>query len=273
MIAIFAILMALTLAGVQRVREASHKTSCANNLRQIGIAAQSYHDTHGTLPPGVSHLNGADPTPFMTWLTRLLPYIEQQALWDQSLVAFGKSKFFLLPVHAQILGHTVKLFVCPSDSRVLSPVDRAPFRLAFTSYLGSEGTNQTTRDGLFFLDSRVRLAEITDGTSHTVAAGERPPSTDLIFGWWYAGWGQAKDGSADSVLGAAEIPTHRAFQECPAGDVGFGPGRYTNQCDALHFWSPHSGGCPFLFADGSVRYLSYSARSVLPALTTRAGHE
>lgn len=60
---------------------------------------------------------------------------------------------------------------------------------------------------------------------------------------------------------------------CPAGPYHFGPGRATNRCDVLHFWSLHIGGANFLFADGSVRFLSYSADDVLPALATRSGGE
>lgn len=60
---------------------------------------------------------------------------------------------------------------------------------------------------------------------------------------------------------------------CPPGLSEFGPGQITNQCDLFHFWSPHIGGAHFLFVDGSTRFLSYSAVSVMPALATRAGGE
>jgi prepilin-type processing-associated H-X9-DG protein len=60
---------------------------------------------------------------------------------------------------------------------------------------------------------------------------------------------------------------------CPPGTYSFGPGNFNNQCDMFHFWSPHSGGGHFLFADGSVHFLSYSAAPILPALASRAGGE
>jgi prepilin-type processing-associated H-X9-DG protein len=60
---------------------------------------------------------------------------------------------------------------------------------------------------------------------------------------------------------------------CGATPVNFGFGRTDNPCDRLHLWSLHSNGANFLFADGSVHFLRYSARDVLPALATRAGGE
>src|SRR5262249_34458147 len=114
---------------------------------------------------------------------------------------------------------------------------------------------------------------ITDGTSNTLMVGERPPSADDRFGWWYAGEGQDKDGSAEMILGAREIP-YAQYGNCPLGSHHFGPGSESNQCDMFHFWSRHvGGGAHFLFADGSVRFLRYSADPVLPALATRAGGE
>jgi prepilin-type processing-associated H-X9-DG protein len=105
----------------------------------------------------------------------------------------------------------------------------------------------------------------------TLAVGERPPSAELDFGWWYAGWGQAKDGSADMVLGVRE--RNVIGQYCPPGPYMFVPAKLADQCAMFHFWSPHPNGANFLFADGSVRFLSYSADSILPALATRAGGE
>ena len=84
---------------------------------------------------------------------------------------------------------------------------------ALTSYLGVEGTNQRSRDGVLYLNSSVRFAEITDGLSNTLLVGERPPSVDFYVGWWYAGAGQydgffggiRNSGSCGVDLGAAEV--------------------------------------------------------------------
>jgi prepilin-type processing-associated H-X9-DG protein len=105
-------------------------------------------------------------------------------------------------------------------------------------------------------------------------SGERPPSADFWYGWWYAGYGQAGTGSADMLLGVRERNLGGPFvSDCPAGPYHFREGRADNQCDLFHFWSLHPGGAHFLFADGSVRFLAYSADAILPALATRAGGE
>ncbi len=271
-IAIIAVLIGMTLPAVQRIRDAGYRITCLNNLKQIGLALQGYHDVQGSLPPGCSFRGGADPHRHMSWCTRLLPYVEQGPLWGEALRAFSEARFFLDLPHEAVRSKVLSVLICPSDGRVQVPKETG-VKVAFTSYLGVEGTNQATRDGLLYLDSRVRVTEVTDGLSHTVMVGERPPSADLAFGWWYAGWGQDQDGSAEMILGARELIVYRTFMGCPNASNRFRSGRLSNQCDALHFWSLHFGGAHFLFGDGSVRFLSYAADSVLPALATRAGGE
>src|SRR5437867_1255968 len=82
--------------------------------------------------------------------------------------------------------------ILPSDDRAASPqfAARSKYFVAFTSYLGVSGKDSSTRDGILFQNSRTRLTDVTDGTSNTALMGERPPSTDFQFGWWYAGVGQ-----------------------------------------------------------------------------------
>lgn len=273
-IGIIGVLIGLLVPAVQRIRDSGHRTHCANHLRQIGLALHHYNDTQGSLPPGVSYQNGADPHPHMSWCTRLLPYVEQEALWQQSVRAFAQQAFFeVVPPHVG-LGTVVPAFTCNSDSRAPTVKDFGPFKVAFTSYLGVEGVNQTSKDGVLFLDSRIRLGNVTDGTSNTLMVGERPPSADLNLGWWYAGWGQSKDGSAEMLLGVRERNVHPRYPHCPSGPYSYTPGRVDNDCDAFHFWSLHfGGGAHFLFADGSVHFLPYSANPILPALATRSGGE
>jgi prepilin-type processing-associated H-X9-DG protein len=123
------------------------------------------------------------------------------------------------------------------------------------------------------MNSRVRLADVTDGTSTTLLVGERPPSPDNRFGWWYAGIGQMGDGSADSHLGVRETVQSVRAPMCAGLAPPYGPGIADNMCDAFHFWSRHPGGSEFLFVDGAVHFISYSAKDLLPALATRAGGE
>ncbi len=272
-IAIIAVLIGLLLAAVQRVRESASRTTCANHLRQIGLALHHYHDTHHTLPPGVSYRNGADPHPFMSWSTRLLPFLERQELWAQAQQAFAQDRRFLNNPPHMGFATVVPVYTCPADSRTLSVGNAGGVRVAFTAYLGVSGTNTFRKDGILFLDSQVRLAEITDGMSNTLLVGERPPSADGAFGWWYAGEGQSLDGSGDMLLGVRETNVSIYGRGCPRGPYEFGPGRVQNQCDAFHFWSLHVGGAHFLLADGSVRFLRYSAAPLMPALATRGGNE
>lgn len=272
-IALLAVLVGLLLSAVQRVRAAADRVTCANRLRQIGLALHGYHETHRTLPPGMSGPRGVFPYPFLSWNARILPYLEQHPLWREVQRAYDQDPDFLhLPphVHRQTV---VRDFSCPSDRRTLtlSTRLRGP-QMAFTAYLGVAGIDFTRNDGLLFLDSRVRLADIADGTSNTLLVGERPPSTNERFGWWYAGWGQSQDGSAEMVLGVRE--RNVSDRDCWEGHYSFGSGRLDNQCDMYHFWSLHTGGgAHFLFGDGSVRFLPYSAAPLMRALATRQGGE
>jgi prepilin-type N-terminal cleavage/methylation domain-containing protein/prepilin-type processing-associated H-X9-DG protein len=271
--AIIAILVGLTLAAVQRARVASFRMECSNHLHQIGLALHQYHDAYQSLPPGCSYQGDADPFPWMGWGTRLLPFLEQDNLWKETVAAFEDQPYFLYnPPHVG-LGTILPVFTCPSDPRTFQPFLNGQIRIALTEYLGVEGINSKSKDGLLFFNSRIRIADILDGTSNTLCVGERPPSADRVWGWWYAGEGQSKDGSADMTLGASERNVSELATECPPGPYAFGSGRVSNQCDLFHLWSLHIGGAHFLFADGSVHFLSYSASSIMPALATRSGGE
>ena len=276
-IAIIGILIALMLPAVQRIRHAAARTQCANNLKQIGLAAHQYHDGNKVFPAGLRWQKGKDPYRFSSWLTALLPYVEQQALWTTTQNAYRKTRSFNQnPPHVG-LSTVVPVFACPADGRAgeVQIAQREKIPVALTSYLGVEGQDLNVLDGVLFRDSRIRIADISDGTSNTLFAGERPPSTDFQFGWWYAGVGQRFTGSAEMVLGVREknmMPVTKG--SCAPGTYGFAPGSFNNQCDMYHFWSPHTGdGAHFLFADGSVRFLSYSAAPLMPALASRAGGE
>jgi prepilin-type processing-associated H-X9-DG protein len=274
-IAIIAILIGLLLPAVQKVREAAARAKCQNNLKQFGLALHHYHDTARALPPGLSVQADRGRFPYLGWLARVLPQVEQDSLWRAVEAAFASDPapltFYGHAPHLPLLATPVALFACPSDGRVPGPVPVSGNPVAFTSYLGVEGTDQFRKGGMLYLDSSVRLTQATDGTSQTLLVGERPPSSDFRLGWWYRGWGQAQDGSAEMVLGAREWNTSRP--SCPPGPYQFGPGRVDQLCDVFHFWSLHPGGANFLFADGSVHFLAYSARDILPALATRAGGE
>jgi prepilin-type N-terminal cleavage/methylation domain-containing protein/prepilin-type processing-associated H-X9-DG protein len=235
-IAIIGVLIGLLLPAVQKVREAAARTKCVNNLKQIGIGLHAYHEAKRAFPPGTQ------------WSTQLLPFVEQE--------------------HH---GVEVKLYQCPSDGRKLEADFSGGFQVGLTSYLGVTGSDK--RNGMFPYDSVIlirgtRVTDVTDGTSNTLMIGERPPSPDLRSGiYQFAGY-------FDNIL-ATSNREHRSFAtSCQHALPGmFSPGDITDECAAQHFWSLHPGGGNWLFVDGSVRFLPYSARDLTIPLATRAGGE
>ncbi|MBM4073600.1 MAG: DUF1559 domain-containing protein [Planctomycetes bacterium] len=275
-LAIIGVLIALLVPAVQMVRQGALRTECLNNLKQIGLAAHQYHDARKALPPGMRFQGFQDPHRMSSWLTELLPYLEQQNLWTVTQAAFQQeSSAFKNPPHVG-LATVSGTFVCPAEGRAFYPqlAKKENILVAFTCYLGVSGKDLHSQDGVLFRDSRIRLTDITDGTSKTLLAGERPPSADFQFGWWYAGAGQGYTGSCDMLLGVEEqnaLPIKAG--SCGPGTYKYSPGRTENQCDMFHFWSLHPGGGHFLFADGSVHFLGYAAAPILPALASRGGGE
>jgi prepilin-type N-terminal cleavage/methylation domain-containing protein/prepilin-type processing-associated H-X9-DG protein len=137
--------------------------------------------------------------------------------------------------------------------------------------------------------SGVKMTDVTDGLSNTLMVGERPPSTNTIFGWVFAGFGVSGDGDCDVILGMSERNELNPFgdkdpsgQPCSPGHPDpnnplayrFAPGDLNNPCDQWHYYSLHPGGANFCMGDGSVHFLSYTIRpEVQRALATRAGNE
>lgn len=276
-IAIIGILVALLFPAVQSVRTAAQRTNCANNIRQIALSLHNFHSAEQRLPSGIHSPYHSD-FPSTTWLVFILPYLEQQEVWRQSLFEFQTN---LDPFSHANHQRVIKTYQCPSDPNSGSTHWTHENRLiASTNYLGVNGTDWQSEDGAFFLESAVRFADIEDGLSHTLLIGERPPSSDFWYGWWYAGYGQRGTGSVDVLLGVYETKapgngdetTH--LEMCPAGPFRFQPGRSTDQCSSMHFWSHHPSGANFALSDGSIHFIDYSIDdSILQSLATRNGSE
>lgn len=271
-IAISGVLLALLFPAIQLIRARSQQIECRNHLRQIGVALHNYHGIHGVLPAGHYFQNGQSQMMHASWCIQILPFVEQDVLWQRIRAAFEIDPNFLGAAHTE-RGRVLNVLTCPSEGRSLLVAPAYARPIAFTMYLGVEGTDQKRRDGMLFSDSSVHLPDVADGLSSTLLVGERPPSADFELGWWYAGWGQNKDGSAEMVLGVREHAVYRTVASCTSVASRFRLGNINNQCDVLHFWSLHPSGSNFLMADGSVRFLSYSADPIMPALATRAGGE
>lgn len=275
-VAILAILIALVLVAVQRTRASAARLRCANNLRQLAVGLHGYHTARGVLPPGHTSETKSDPYKNLAWHARILAHVEQQPLWTRAEEAYrsAPSGSIAQPPHGPILATVVPVFICPADPRTRqTQIAYGSLPVALTSFQGNAGLYYAWRDGTLYADSAVKFADITDGTSQTLLIGERPASADHEFGWWYRGIGQQGDGSADMILGVRERNATGSRYPCPIGPYHFVPGKLENQCDMFHFWSPHPGGAHFAFADGSVRFLTYSADPILPALASRAGGE
>lgn len=291
-IAIIAILIGLLLPAVQKVRDAAARAKCQNNLKQMGVALHNYHGALEQFPAGIIYKY---PYYYWSWMAQLMPYYEQQNLWNQADTWARQpgggypwwpwGGFWLSPQTPAnpALGTIVKTLICPSDGRenvlLSGPQWGGNGNVAFTGYLAVGGISadfnnykNAAQIGMLYWKSQTRFADVTDGTSNTLMVGERPPSADLQYGWWFAGAGYDGSGVGDVILGAREYGYAQSLG-CPQSKVGFQPGIFGNACDQVHFWSPHSSGGNFLFGDGSVKFLTYNANNVLPQLSTQAGGE
>lgn len=273
-IAIIAILIALLVPAVQKVREAAARTQCLNNLKQIGLALHNYHDVYKCFPPAHSgDVNAFQRPPqldnklYFSWMARILPFIEQDNLYKK--INFGVSPWWQHPINETM----VAMYACPADSRSSLVASFGADLVALTEYLGVNGTDQLAYNGILYINSRVTMNNITDGTSNTLLVGERPPSNNLDYGWWFAGSGSYPYfGATDVVLGVNEI---KDVNNPALRDV-FRAGELNDPTDQhrWHFWSLHPGGTNFLCADGSVRLVSYNVgQPIINAAATRAGGE
>jgi prepilin-type N-terminal cleavage/methylation domain-containing protein/prepilin-type processing-associated H-X9-DG protein len=299
-IAIIAILIALLVPAVQKVRAAASRTQCINNMKQMGLALHNYVGTNKRFPAGVvSSVATEKPYNYWSWMALMMPYYDQQNLyrqadtwartdpdtWNGITPAYHYwpwGRYWIKPQTPSnpALGTLVPTLICPADQRqnltLPGNVWGGVGDVAFTGYLGvgSSTTASTTGDGILYWTSKTRFKDITDGSSNTLMVGERPPSQDLEYGWWFAGAGWNNYGEGDVVLGARAVGYAGSVvgldgKKCPASKVGFQPGKVTDPCDQVHFWSLHEGGGNFLFGDGSARFLSYGANAILPELCSR----
>lgn len=314
-IAIIAILIALLVPAVQKVREASARSQCQNNLKQIGLALQGYHDFYKVLPPGYNNAGNNLPDGlhdatnnfvYMTWIVRILPFIEQEILWTQTVSTFQADAGY--PSNPNpwanppyiAAGARMSWLECPIDPKTAVTWDVPSWGgvgpVAMTDYAACNGQDRNLRNGVIYGISKIRMSDITDGTSSTLMVGEHPPSADLSWGWWFNGWGVNGSSAPETNVGANEILLASdgwasLFNGCTTPNWYQPPNWLTADvmdptlpsspspsCDVLHFWSFHPGGANFVFCDGSVHFLNYEigrggTNSVFTKLATRNGAE
>ena len=281
-IAIIAILVALLLPAVQQAREAARRTACKNNLKQIGLALQNYHDVHSAFPPGWIAVNAFgfpsahDGYSGIGWAAMILPQMEQDNAWR----LFNPRASLIDPVNTAFIRVQMPSYKCPSDPQpeffdlVEEGGSAVLARAPIANYVGSFGTEdlhgcenapgnapvtrtgQCIGDGYFFHNSKVRIADVTDGGSNTFIVGERRTNRQLS---WYSTW--------PGMFAEAE----EAFQRV------LGVADHKPNDPHLHFddfSSHHTGGAQFCLGDGSVRFISNSISEVVyKSLATVSGGE
>ncbi len=280
-IAIIAVLIGILLPAVQKVREAANKNQCINNLKQIGLGLQSQHDTQHQFPPGYTSgvsTWGTDNGPGWGWAAYLLPQIEQENLY--------KSIDFTMPIEAPAMAvprtTLIKTYLCPSDTAPNEPFPVGPrgnsgllvsttCAVAPANYVGNFGIGEPGVDGegVFFRGSKIRIADITDGTSHTILVGERS------FYHAESTWVGAVTGANQGPTPGSPLPIQESnasnFVLAHTGETFKGPA-YPEE--ANHFTSRHVGTGNYVFADGHVSSLSGSTTyAIYKALSTRSGGE
>jgi prepilin-type N-terminal cleavage/methylation domain-containing protein/prepilin-type processing-associated H-X9-DG protein len=264
-ITIISILVALLLPAVQAAREAARRVSCSNNLKQFGAALHQYHDTAGSFPSGYFYTARNEEE--WGWPVLLFPHLEQDALHEILGVTDRRLSEAIQSDEARPgLEARLSVFRCPSDSSDhLLPTNwrafddgaagKSGFRPATSNYVGVLGLYDVGADfpnnGVLFGNSAVSTADIPDGTSHTLAIGERDAS--CLSGAWCGNKNPASsrpDGIYFTVGRVSlTINTGMSISSTAATTTG-GPA-----CEE-GFSSPHPGGANFVLCDGAVRFLS-----------------
>ncbi|MCO6043218.1 DUF1559 domain-containing protein [Aeoliella sp. ICT_H6.2] len=284
-ITIISVLIALLLPAVQMAREAARRSQCQNNLKQIGLAMHEYHNARGALPPGMM-MHAKRNLPSVSWRVLLLPYSEQQALYDDIGVVEDPSDNFYGGAQNRLPGtYQQVLYLCPSAPRPEGEFKAAHYagvagevNAADTWDLEDTRCGDVRRNGLLFPDSRVRISHITDGTAHTLLVGER---LYVFRDWLYGGdWTGSVPNYTKVCMGSSKnivYPLNASHDEFGYNledrNVPDGGAR-TMLLNDLEFASQHPGGVQFLLADGSVQWLNdYISLPVLYAMASRNGEE
>jgi prepilin-type N-terminal cleavage/methylation domain-containing protein/prepilin-type processing-associated H-X9-DG protein len=261
-IAIIAVLIGLLLPAVQKVREAANRATCSNNLKQLGTAVHNYHDANGRLPA----LSSPAGCCWGNWMVVILPYIEQQALFEQYRdygVAAGAR--YSDAANAPVTNQRVKTLTCPSDA---PPQSRNG--LTQHNYLLSSGTGQTSSatappgapagyvrspgmfDGIVYATPRKapRLVDVSDGLTNTLMASETVQGRHRDtrgLAWWVPASGLSTFAPPNSTT-----PDQNSGGQCD-------PAAPNPPCGTTGVMSlarsRHAGGVNVALGDASVRFV------------------
>lgn len=268
-IAIIMLFLALFVPALAVARRASRKVQCFNQLKQVSVAMQNYHDSEGCFPPGWS--SNAQGAPGWGWMPRLMPYSEQ-AMLAQSL---GTQESIASAINSGQLINVLPTLLCPADTALESnpmvdvevksgSLPAKTLTAAASSYLGCFGSrsfddclaiapdSNCIGDGVFYRNSFLKLTHLDDGATHTLMVSER--RSDHFGGIW----GGAVPGSKNS----------------PGRVVGHAGEPPNTMKSPTSFSSFHPGGVNAMFADGGVRSISDQVDpAVFRAIATRDGNE
>jgi prepilin-type N-terminal cleavage/methylation domain-containing protein/prepilin-type processing-associated H-X9-DG protein len=291
-IAIIGVLVALLLPAVQAAREAARRMSCSSNLRQLGLAMHSYHDIHKTLPYttaawGPSGIVNSIDNRGWSWNSFILPYIEQQATYNQ----IDFNDFVPVNSNRNVLKNLIPVGTCPSDGKIkrvrpygMSGQPLFVEAVASSSYVTSGGPFNTgdpgprgqpnsvftdAARGMFYYEAvTVRFPQVTDGLSNTIMLGEitfRDANTPQQAGsgrdWngiWYGSWFAANTLPNGSNILSFQRTAERAMNV---------PRNAGDQPQRQGFHSLHPGGSQFVFGDGSVRFITENIEHTATAYT------
>lgn len=287
-IAIIAILIALLLPAVQQAREAARRTECKNKLKQLGLALHNYHDAFTVFPPGTVNPIGDDPSgkngsgaPGIggPWICFLLPYLDQTALYGnfskivnerpEVVDWFGNGTYASTPIGDKHLG----MMDCPThplnDEQMgngsgMENLGRGNYAACFgKSGYGAASSNAPATGGLFGINSKVGIGDITDGSSNTLAFSEvqyrlrsttGPSSQDSRGVWSYATMG----GNVFSSQTGPNSKVPDAVWGCrsylPENMPCTNSSTYATLFAAAR--SYHIGGVQVTMGDGSCRFIS-----------------
>jgi prepilin-type N-terminal cleavage/methylation domain-containing protein len=303
-IAIIAVLIGLLLPAVQNVREAASRLRCANNLRQLGLAAHHYHDAHQHLPPAVGYYPPAAGA-FGGYFFHLLPYAEQDNLYRSALgsVTFpqpdGPTTVYY-PGNNKVYSQSVPIFLCPSDPSVgpdgrvtVAGVSFGASCYAFNALVVAQN-DITTIPFKTNAQGKTRIpADIPDGTSNTLLHAEKyarctnttmpPQFRDGGSAWAYCGaglfpWLPPPMGPPFQMFVPGFCIPAFANQGAPNA-IGpqsrfqVQPSPFLGNCDPTRAATAHAGGIQVGLVDGSVRTLprSLSGATWAAAVTPRGG--
>jgi len=279
-IAIIAILIALLLPAVQQAREAARRSTCKNNMKQIGLALHNYHETHRIFPPAyidntpatnTSHL-APDNLNALGWGTMLLPFMDQGPLYNQIGTQTGNFAY-----NWQDKNHTgsgsvanaidaaktvLPAFICPTDPMEGINTDMNSF--GKSNYLASSATGANSRNGVMFVNSTTRMKTIIDGSSNTIFVVERTtqndPAGSTNCGGSPCGW--AGGLWIGPRLSGSTVAWHPGVSSLDVASSGGSSATYLINGSSATWgaaWiasSSHEGGIHITLGDGSIRFLS-----------------